>query len=200
MYFLCKLTYSCAPRVSTYAPKFSEPSMIFLRRQEQFIYYWDRLYIYLISVTSPVKKYLPYFCKTSYTENLYPERLAEILKYPNYNIWLNVYRFLSKHSWSAFNFFKVYINIYYFFEHMVRFVKSVRTFQIEIEYLIIYVKDVNMSIKNYYLLFIQVCSRFTLALVTHNTPLCTRLSALSFFLPAKTTMLRQGYGFWWWRR
>ena len=41
LYFHCKLTTnkfvqftnSCAPRVSTFAPKFSEPSVIFLRRK-----------------------------------------------------------------------------------------------------------------------------------------------------------------------
>ena len=131
MYFLRKLTYSCAPRVSTYAPTFSEPSMIFLRRQEQFIYYWDRLYINLISVTSSVKKYLPYFCQTSYTENLHPECLAEILQHPNYNIWLNVYRFSSKYFWSAFNFFKVYINIYYFFEHIVDLLNLKKLFKLK---------------------------------------------------------------------
>ena len=46
LYFHCKLTinkflqftYSCAPRLSTSAPTFSEPSMIFLRQQEQSLF------------------------------------------------------------------------------------------------------------------------------------------------------------------
>ena len=34
---LCQFTYSCAPCVSAYAPTFSEPSVIFLHRLEQYL-------------------------------------------------------------------------------------------------------------------------------------------------------------------